>query len=74
MIADVAEFVTDNAGDFVAVERVKEPSRRADGSVLDSALSARTDPLRSAISLRLFGLVDIRISAIACSSRSPACA
>ena len=34
VVADVAEFVTDNAGDFVTVERVKEPSRRANDGVL----------------------------------------
>jgi hypothetical protein len=34
VIANVSEFVTDDAGDFVAAKRVEKPCRRADGSVL----------------------------------------
>src|SRR5262249_21882313 len=33
MVANVAEFVVDNSGDFVTAKRVKKPSRRADGGV-----------------------------------------
>src|SRR5262249_56926279 len=33
MVANVAEFVADNSGDFVTAKRVKKPSRRADGGV-----------------------------------------
>jgi hypothetical protein len=52
VITDVAEFVTDNAGDFVTVECVKEPSRRADGGVL------RIPPCGKSIGLRAVHHVD----------------
>ena len=55
MIADMAEFVTDDASDFFAVEGIKEPRRRTDGGVL-----LRIAPGGERIGLRAVHQIDPR--------------